>query len=75
MRQNIRLQRPDNYLADESKKLQQLDLPTVQQDAQILKPDNAVWLVVGDKEKILPQLKALGWGDVMELSKDGDSLN
>lgn len=71
---NIRLQRPDNYLADESKKLQQFDLPTVQQDAQILKPDNAVWLVVGDKEKILPQLKALGWGDVMEINKDGDPI-
>jgi zinc protease len=70
---NLRLQRPDNYLADESKMLQQLDLAKVQQQAQLLKPNNPVWLVIGDKEKVLPQLKALGWGDVIELNKDGDA--
>ncbi len=75
LEKNLRLQRPDNYLADESNKLQQLDLTTVQRDAEVLKPNDPVWLVVGDKGKILPQLQALGWGDVVELNKDGDALH
>jgi zinc protease len=73
LEKNLRLQRPDNYLAEESKKLQQLDLQRVQQQAQVLKSTDLVWLVVGDKEKILPQLKALNWGDIVELNKEGDA--
>jgi zinc protease len=71
---NLRLQRPDNYLAQENTKLQQLDLTAVQQQAQILKPANPVWLIIGDKEKVLPQLKALNWGEIVELNKGGDAL-
>jgi len=71
---NLRLQRPDNYLAEESQKLQSLDLAATQQQAQLLKSQNNVWLVVGDKEKILPQLKALNWGEVIELDRNGDPV-
>ena len=69
---NIRLQRPDNYLAEESAKLQSLDLMATQRQAQLLKTENVVWFVAGDKEKLLPQLQALNWGDVIELDKNGD---
>lgn len=71
---NLRLRRPDDYLAEESEKLRRLDLQTARQQAQLLKPANPVWLVVGDREKILPQLKALNWGDVVELDKDGEPI-
>lgn len=71
---NLRLQRPDNYLAEESIKLQSLDLAATQQQAQLLKPQKAVWLVVGDKEKVLPQLQSLDWGEIIELDKNGEPI-
>lgn len=71
---NIRLQRADNYLRDESDVLQRLDLSTVQQQAGVLDIDNAVWLVIGDRQKILPQLQSLKWGKIIELDKDGNAL-
>ncbi|MFT3931623.1 MAG: pitrilysin family protein [Spongiibacteraceae bacterium] len=71
---NLRLQRPDNYLAEENEKLMQLDLTTVQGAAQHLKSNNAVWLVIGDKQKIWPQLQALKWGDIIELDKNGEPI-
>jgi flagellar motor switch/type III secretory pathway protein FliN len=36
---------------------------------------NAVYLVVGDKQKILPQLRALGWGNVVELDREGAPIS
>jgi zinc protease len=71
MAKNLRLQRADNYLAEDSDKLRALDIATVQQQSKILNPANAIFLVVGDKQKILPQLRALGWGSVVELDRDG----
>jgi zinc protease len=72
MTKNLRLQRPDNYLAEDSAKLRALDINTVQRQSKILNPANAVFLVVGDKQKILPQLRALNWGAVVELDRDGN---
>jgi zinc protease len=72
---NLRLQRPDNYLAEDSDKLRALDVTAVQQQSKVLNIGNAVYLVVGDKQKILPQLRALGWGNVVELDREGAPLN
>jgi len=71
---NIRLQRADNYLSEESALLQKLDLTTVQQQAHVLDIERAVWLVIGDRQKILPQLKLLNWGHIVELDRDGNPL-
>jgi hypothetical protein len=30
-----------------------------------------VWLVVGDRTRLRPELEALGWGPVAELDVDG----
>ena len=71
---NIRLQRADNYLSEEGTLLQKLDLTTVQQQAHVLDIERAVWLVIGDRQKILPQLKLLNWGHIVELDRDGNPL-
>ena len=39
-----------------------------------VQPDNAVILVVGDKQKILPQLKELKLGDITEVGIFGQEL-
>jgi zinc protease len=71
---NVQLRRPDNYLADESTRLRALDVSRVQQQATVLSSNRAVWLAIGDKQKILPQLQQLGWGDIVELDKEGAPL-
>ncbi|MDB6061153.1 MAG: peptidase domain protein [Verrucomicrobiaceae bacterium] len=71
---NLRLQRGDNYLRDDSKNLSALTLAAVQQQSKVLKTD-AVFLIIGDKQKILPQLRALNWGPVIELDRDGTAID
>ncbi|HSB96091.1 MAG TPA: pitrilysin family protein [Spongiibacteraceae bacterium] len=76
---NVQLQRPDNYLADESARLRALDLTLLQRQVAALSPSHAVWLAVGDKQKMLPQLMSsqlqqLGWGDIVELDVEGVPL-
>ena len=70
----VQLQRPDDYLATERTRLQQLQLDALQRQAGALAPDAAVWLVVGDKRQVLPQLRQLNWGDIVELNKEGEPL-
>jgi len=81
---NVQLQRPDNYLADESARLRALDLALLQRQAAVLSPSHAVWLAIGDKQKMLPQLMSsqlmssqlqqLDWGDIVELDAEGAPL-
>jgi zinc protease len=40
----------------------------------LLEPDNLVWVVVGDKEKIEAGLRELGY-DIMLLDSDGKLLD
>jgi zinc protease len=50
-----------------------LGLDDVNQAAQnTLRPDNLIWVVVGDKMQIEPALRALGYGDVYEIDADGN---
>ena len=70
----VRLQLPDNYLRDESARLRALDLPLVRAQAKVLAPGGAVWLVVGDRARVLPQLQKLGWGEIVELDRDGERV-
>lgn len=71
---NLRLHRPDDALADEGRRLQALQLPQVQRQAAVFAPGAVVWLVVGDRAQILPQLRELGWGHIVELDKEGNVL-
>lgn len=70
---NLRLQRPENSLRDESQRLRQLDLVAVQRQAKVLAPNHVVWLVIGDRARILPQLRQLGWGNIVELDNQGET--
>ncbi len=70
----VQLQRPDDYLAAERTRLQRLQLDKLQQQSAALDPGAAIWLAVGDKRQILPQLQQLQWGDIVELNKDGEPV-
>lgn len=40
----------------------------------LIKPNNLQWFVVGDKEKILPGLKELGFDEVILVDTDGNPV-
>jgi zinc protease len=42
---------------------------------EVIHPGNLVWVVVGDREKILDGIKELGLGDVRTMDADGKILN
>ena len=39
-----------------------------------LDADNMVWIVVGDRQKIEPRIRELGWGEVKMLDADGNLI-
>jgi zinc protease len=42
---------------------------------KVVLPDHLVWIVVGDRSKIAAGIDELGWGEVRQLSPDGEILN
>jgi predicted Zn-dependent peptidase len=74
MSKNVQLQRADDYPATEGTRLRALDLEALRHQAATFGPDAAVWLAVGDKQKILPQLQNLDWARIVELDKQGEPI-
>ena len=62
---------PEDYFQTYSGRIKNLSLDQIQLTAKgTLEPDNLVWVVVGDKEKIEAGLRELGY-DIMFLDSDG----
>jgi predicted Zn-dependent peptidase len=62
---------PEDYFQTYSGRIKNLSLDQIQSTAkETLEPDNLVWVVVGDKEKIEAGLRELGY-DIMFLDSDG----
>jgi len=38
---------------------------------KVLHPDQLVWVIVGDRAKIEPGIRELGWGEIQLLDADG----
>ncbi len=41
---------------------------------KVLDPERMIWIVVGDREKIEPGIRELGWGEVKRLDADGNPI-
>jgi len=66
---------PQDYFETYSQRIKNLSLDQIQSTAkETLEPGNLVWVVVGDKEKIEPGLRELGY-DIMHLDSDGKLLD
>ncbi|MBI9073722.1 MAG: insulinase family protein [Melioribacteraceae bacterium] len=71
----VRFGLPENYFDTYADKVRNLDLKNVQAAAkETLKPDNLVWLIVGDKTVYQEKLKAAGI-EVHEIDVDGNIIN
>jgi zinc protease len=66
---------PDNYFETYAQKVRALDLPAVADAAKsTLRPDNLVWVVVGDRTKIEDGIRQLGLGEVKFLDAGGNPI-
>jgi len=63
---------PDTYFKSYPDKVRGLKLGDISSAAaKTLHPDQLVWIVVGDRAKVEPTLKELGWGEIRVIDVDG----
>ena len=66
---------PDDYWDTYSDRVRDLSLEQIAESAEaVIKPNNLVWVVVGDREKIEPRIRELELGEIIHLDADGNPL-
>ncbi|MBI4328226.1 MAG: insulinase family protein [Chloroflexi bacterium] len=71
----IRYALPDDYYRTYPEKVRGLTLPIVSAAAQkVIRPDNLVWVVVGDRSKIEAAVRELGLGEIRLIDPDGNPV-
>lgn len=66
---------PDDYFKRYASLVEALAIDEVQKSAdKLLKPNQLVWVVVGDRSKIEESVKSLGYGEVKYLDGDGNVI-
>jgi len=66
---------PEDYYetyADIVNSLQQEDISTSAQE--VIHPDNMIWLIVGDREKVEDGIRAIGFGELKLINLDGSPI-
>jgi len=73
--QQVQFGLPDDYYETYARKVRSLDVPAVTDAAKsTVRPDNLVWVVVGDRSKIEASIRQLGLGEVKFLDADGNPI-
>ncbi len=66
---------PDDYWDTYADNVRNLSLEQIAEAAdEVIKPDNLLWVVVGDREKIEPRIRELELGEIIHLDADGNLL-
>jgi zinc protease len=66
---------PDDYWDTYSDQVRNLSLAQIEEASHdIIKPDNLVWVVVGDRDKIESRIRELELGEIIHLDADGNLL-
>ena len=67
---------PDDYYDTYTEKVRSLNVPQVSAAAQdVVRPNNLIWIVVGDLAVIEPAIRALELGEVHHMDADGNVLD
>lgn len=70
--ETVNLGRPEDYWANYAAGMRALTAPQLAgAAARFVRPDDVVWLVVGDLRRIEPGIRELGWGEIVVLDSDG----
>ena len=66
---------PEDYFETYPEKVRALTLSDVTKAAEkVVHPDHLEWVVVGDRAKIEPAIRELGWGEIHLLDADGNPV-
>jgi zinc protease len=66
---------PDDYYQIYASKVRALNLEKLRAAAhELVHPDNLVWVVVGDRSKIEPGLRQLGFSEIKPIDTDGNPI-
>ena len=66
---------PDDYWDTYVANVRNLSLQQIAESAEnVIKPDNLIWVVVGDREIIEPKIRQLELGEIIHLDADGNLL-
>jgi len=66
---------PDDYWDTYADNVRNLSLDQIVESADdVIKPDNLLWVVVGDREQIEPRIRELELGEIIHLDADGNLL-
>ncbi|MDB6017918.1 MAG: peptidase domain protein [Pedosphaera sp.] len=72
----VRFGLPEDYFTTYPDKVRSLSVDDLMKAAiKVVHPDQLVWVVVGDRAKIEPEIRSLGWGDIQWLDADGNQVN
>ncbi len=75
LQEMVRFGLDDNHWNTYADRVRALELDDVSAAARdVIRPDNMIWVVVGDRAKIEEKIKALGYGDVKLMDADGNLL-
>jgi len=67
---------PPDYYQQYDKNVRGLNLDDVRKTSkQLLQPDRLTWFAVGDKDKIMPGLKEIGFTEIIVIDADGNPIN
>ena len=71
----VRFDLDDKYFDSYADRVRGLSLEQVSQAAdQVIRPNSLVWVVVGDREKVEPGIRELGFGEIRILDTDGNPM-
>ena len=72
----VRFNLPDDYWATYADRVSGISLKDVQKAAkEVIHPESLSWIVVGDRAKIVEEIKALNLGEVIFIDADGNPIN
>ncbi len=65
----------DNFWDNYADAIRNLTLKEVQKAAKtLIHPNKLIWVVVGDRAKIEPEIRELGWGEIHVIDVDGNPV-
>ena len=72
----VRFGLPDNYWDEYPDMVRSLSDEQISSAADdVLRPDNMVWVVVGDRTEVESKIEELGYGDIVLMDADGNVLD
>ena len=72
----VRFGLPDNYWDEYPDMVRSLSDEQISSAADdVLRPDNMVWVVVGDRAEVESKIEELGYGNIVLMDADGNVLD